>query len=164
MVIEQSGRGERAYDIYSRLLRERIICLMAPVTDELSSVVVAQLLFLESENPDKPISMYINSPGGSVTAGLGIYDTMQYVKPEIATLCVGQACSMGSLLLAAGAPGKRSALPNSRIMVHQPSGGASVGVPTSGGRWLDEQVPPLTPPEPSPSIRPVRCLRRCEGL
>eukprot|EP00041_Stephanoeca_diplocostata_P022095 m.523819 g.523819 ORF g.523819 m.523819 type:complete len:244 (-) comp21979_c0_seq12:2507-3238(-) len=125
MVIEQSGRGERAYDIYSRLLRERIICLMAPVTDELSSVVVAQLLFLESENPDKPISMYINSPGGSVTAGLGIYDTMQYVKPEIATLCVGQACSMGSLLLAAGAPGKRSALPNSRIMVHQPSGGAS---------------------------------------
>eukprot|EP00040_Diaphanoeca_grandis_P005964 m.35349 g.35349 ORF g.35349 m.35349 type:complete len:242 (-) comp17118_c0_seq1:474-1199(-) len=124
MVVEQTHRGERAYDIYSRLLKERIICLMGPVTDEMSSVIVAQLLFLESENPEKPISMYINSPGGSVTAGLGIYDTMQYVKPEIATLCIGQACSMGSLLLAAGAPGKRSSLPNSRIMVHQPSGGS----------------------------------------
>lgn len=124
MVVEQSHRGERAYDIYSRLLKERIICLMGPVTDEMSSVIMAQLLFLESENPEKPISMYINSPGGSVTAGLGIYDTMQYVKPEIATLCVGQACSMGSLLLCAGAEGKRASLPNSRVMVHQPSGGA----------------------------------------
>jgi len=133
MVVEQSHRGERAYDIFSRLLKERIICLMGPVTDEMSSVIVAQLLFLESENPEKPISMYINSPGGSVTAGLGIYDTMQYVKPEIATLCIGQACSMGSLLLCAGAPGKRSSLPNSRVMVHQPSGGA-------GGQATDIQI------------------------
>jgi len=132
-VIEQTPRGERSYDIYSRLLKERIICLMGPVTDELTSIVMAQLLFLESENPEKPISMYINSPGGSVTAGLGIYDTMQYVQPEIATLCVGQACSMGSLLLTAGAPGKRSALPNSRIMIHQPSGGA-------GGQATDIQI------------------------
>jgi len=124
MVVEQTARGERAYDIYSRLLKERIIMMMGPVTDDMSSVIMAQLLFLESENPEKPISMYINSPGGSVTAGLGIYDTMQYVAPEISTLCVGQACSMGSLLLAAGAPGKRYSLPNSRIMVHQPSGGA----------------------------------------
>lgn len=123
IVVEQTGRGERAYDIFSRLLKERIICLMGPIHDDLSSLIVAQLLFLQSENSTKPIHMYINSPGGSVTAGLAIYDTMQYVKPPIATWCVGQACSMGSLLLAAGAPGMRHALPNSRIMIHQPSGG-----------------------------------------
>lgn len=123
IVIEQTGRGERAYDIYSRLLKERIICVMGPIHDEMSSLVVAQLLFLQSESNKKPIHMYINSPGGSVTAGLGIYDTMQYVRPPISTWCVGQACSMASLLLAAGAPGMRHSLPNSRIMVHQPSGG-----------------------------------------
>ncbi|XP_055333376.1 ATP-dependent Clp protease proteolytic subunit 2-like [Paramacrobiotus metropolitanus] len=124
IVIEQTGRGERAYDIYSRLLKERIICLMGPVTDDLSSLVVAQLLFLQSESAKKPIHMYINSPGGSVTAGLGIYDTMQYIQSPVATWCVGQASSMGSLLLAAGAPGMRHSLPNARIMIHQPSGGA----------------------------------------
>ncbi|GJQ75908.1 hypothetical protein Trydic_g17968 [Trypoxylus dichotomus] len=124
IVIEQTGRGERAYDIYSRLLKERIICLMGPVDDMLSSVIIAQLLFLQSESSLKPIHMYINSPGGSVTAGLAIYDTMQYIHPPVATWCVGQACSMGSLLLAAGAPGMRYSLPHSRIMVHQPSGGA----------------------------------------
>uniref|UniRef100_A0A8D8SNH6 ATP-dependent Clp protease proteolytic subunit n=1 Tax=Cacopsylla melanoneura TaxID=428564 RepID=A0A8D8SNH6_9HEMI len=123
IVIEQTGRGERAYDIYSRLLRERIICVMGPIDDSLSSVVVAQLLFLQSESSKKPIHMYINSPGGSVTSGLGIYDTMQYVLPPIATWCVGQACSMASLLLAAGKKGMRHSLPNSRIMIHQPSGG-----------------------------------------
>lgn len=122
MVIEQTGRGERAFDIYSRLLKERIIFLTAEVEDHMASLIVAQLIFLESENPDKPISMYINSPGGVVTAGLSIYDTMQYIKPEVHTLCIGQACSMGSLLLAGGA--KRYALPNARIMIHQPSGGA----------------------------------------
>lgn len=126
MVVEQTGRGERAYDIFSRLLKERIICVMGPVHDDLSSLVVAQLLFLQSENVNKPIHMYINSPGGVVTAGLAIYDTMQYIKPPIATWCVGQACSMGSLLLAAGAPGMRYSLPNARIMIHQPSGGAQV--------------------------------------
>lgn len=125
MVIEQSGRGERAYDIYSRLLKERIICFMGPVTDELSSLVVAQLLFLQSESNKKPIHIYINSPGGSVTAGLAIYDTMQYIMPPISTWCVGQACSMGSLILTAGTPGMRHSLPNSRIMIHQPSGGVS---------------------------------------
>jgi len=125
IVVEQTGRGERSYDIYSRLLKERIICVMGPINDDVSSVVVAQLLFLQSESNKKPVHMYINSPGGSVTAGLGIYDTMQYVLPPIATWCVGQACSMASLLLAAGAPGMRYSLPNSRIMVHQPSGGAS---------------------------------------
>merc|ERR1719462_546885 len=124
MVIEQTGRGERSYDIYSRLLKDRIICLMGPVDDYVSSIVVAQLLFLQSESAKKPIHMYINSPGGSVTAGLAIYDTMQYVLPPISTWCVGQACSMGSLLLAAGTQGMRYSLPNSRIMVHQPSGGA----------------------------------------
>ncbi|XP_045502854.1 ATP-dependent Clp protease proteolytic subunit [Colias croceus] len=123
IVVEQTGRGERAYDIYSRLLRERIICLMGPISDEISSVVVAQLLFLQSESSKKPVHLYINSPGGNVTAGLGIYDTMQYITPPVATWCVGQACSMASLLLAAGAPGMRHALPNSRIMIHQPSGG-----------------------------------------
>ncbi len=122
MVVEQSARGERSFDIYSRLLRERIIFLTGQVEDHMASVIVAQLLFLESENPDKPISMYINSPGGVVTAGMSIYDTMQYIKPEIHTLCVGQACSMGSLLLTAGA--KRYATPNARVMIHQPSGGA----------------------------------------
>ncbi|KOB77622.1 ATP-dependent Clp protease proteolytic subunit [Operophtera brumata] len=123
IVVEQTGRGERAYDIYSRLLRERIICLMGPINDDISSLVVAQLLFLQSESSKKPVHLYINSPGGNVTAGLGIYDTMQYITPPVATWCVGQACSMGSLLLAAGAPGMRHALPNSRIMIHQPSGG-----------------------------------------
>ncbi|XP_024222839.1 ATP-dependent Clp protease proteolytic subunit isoform X1 [Bombus vosnesenskii] len=125
VVVEQSGRGERAYDIYSRLLKERIICLMGPITDNVSSVVIAQLLFLQSENSKNPIHMYINSPGGSVTAGLGIYDTMQYVLPPVATWCVGQACSMASLLLAAGTKGMRHSLPNARIMTHQPSGGVS---------------------------------------
>ncbi len=123
MVVEQTARGERAYDIFSRLLKERIIFLSGPVHDGMSSLVVAQLLFLESENPSKEISMYINSPGGVVTSGLSIYDTMQYIKPKISTLCVGQAASMGSLLLAAGEKGMRYSLPNSRIMVHQPSGG-----------------------------------------
>ncbi|XP_042895893.1 ATP-dependent Clp protease proteolytic subunit [Parasteatoda tepidariorum] len=125
MVIEQTGRGERAYDIYSRLLKERIICLMGPVTDEMSSLVVAQLLFLQSESSKKPIHMYINSPGGIVSAGMGIYDTMQYILPPISTWCVGQACSMASLLLCAGEPGMRHSLPNSRIMIHQPSGQAA---------------------------------------
>ncbi|CAK9833838.1 ATP-dependent Clp protease proteolytic subunit, mitochondrial [Anthophora retusa] len=125
VVVEQSGRGERAYDIYSRLLKERIICLMGPITDNVSSVVIAQLLFLQSESSKNPIHMYINSPGGSVTAGLGIYDTMQYVLPPVATWCVGQACSMASLLLAAGTKGMRHSLPNARIMTHQPSGGVS---------------------------------------
>jgi ATP-dependent Clp protease protease subunit len=123
MVVEQTNRGERAYDIYSRLLKERIIFLTGPVGDEVASVICAQLLFLEAENPNKDISFYINSPGGVVTSGLSIYDTMQYIRPNVSTLCVGQAASMGSLLLAGGAKGKRFALPNARIMVHQPSGG-----------------------------------------
>jgi ATP-dependent Clp protease protease subunit len=123
MVVEQTNRGERAYDIYSRLLKERIIFLTGTVVDEIASVICAQLLFLEAENPNKDISFYINSPGGVVTAGLSIYDTMQYIRPEVTTLCIGQAASMGSLLLAGGAPGKRYSLPNSRIMIHQPSGG-----------------------------------------
>lgn len=124
MVIEQSGRGERAYDIYSRLLRERIVFLVGPVNDQSANLVVAQLLFLESENPDKDISFYINSPGGSVSAGLSIFDTMQFIKPDVSTLCIGMAASMGAFLLAAGAKGKRFALPNSKIMIHQPLGGA----------------------------------------
>jgi ATP-dependent Clp protease protease subunit len=124
MVIEQSGRGERAYDIYSRLLKERVIFLVGPVNDSVANVIVAQLLFLESENPDKDISLYINSPGGSVSAGMAIYDTMQFIKPEVSTLCTGLAASMGAFLLAAGTKGKRFSLPNSRIMIHQPSGGA----------------------------------------
>ena len=123
MVVEQTAKGERAFDIYSRLLKERIIFLSGPVNDVVSSLVVAQLLFLESEDPKKDIYFYINSPGGIVTSGLAMYDTMQYIKPDVATLCIGQAASMGSLLLAAGAPGKRFSLPNSRIMIHQPSGG-----------------------------------------
>ena len=123
MVIEQSGRGERAYDIYSRLLNERVIFLVGPVNDATANLVVAQLLFLEAENPDKDIHFYINSPGGSVSAGLSIYDTMQFVKPDVSTLCLGQACSMGAFLLTAGAKGKRFALPNSRVMIHQPMGG-----------------------------------------
>ena len=123
MVVEQSNRGERAYDIYSRLLKERIIFVTGPVEDYMASVIIAQLLFLEAENPKKEVSMYINSPGGVVSSGLAIYDTMQYIKPEVSTLCIGQAASMGSLLLSAGAPGKRFPLPNARIMVHQPSGG-----------------------------------------
>jgi len=123
MVVEQSSRGERAYDIYSRLLKERIVFVVGPINDAVASLVTAQLLFLESEDPKKEISLYINSPGGLVTAGLGIYDTMQYIKPEVSTLCIGQAASMGSFLLAAGSKGKRLSLPNSRIMVHQPSAG-----------------------------------------
>ena len=123
MVVEQSSRGERAYDIYSRLLKERIVFVVGPINDNVASLVTAQLLFLESEDPKKEISLYINSPGGLVTAGLGIYDTMQYIKPHVSTLCIGQAASMGSFLLAAGAKGKRFSLPNSRIMVHQPSAG-----------------------------------------
>ena len=123
MVIEQSGRGERAYDINSRLLKERVIFLVGPVNDVTANLVVAQLLFLEAENPDKEVHFYINSPGGSVSAGLSIYDTMQFIKPDVSTLCMGQACSMGAFLLAAGARGKRFALPNSRVMIHQPMGG-----------------------------------------
>ena len=126
MVVEQSSRGERAYDIYSRLLKERIVFVVGPINDNVASLVTAQLLFLESEDPKKEISLYINSPGGLVTAGLGIYDTMQYIKPHVSTLCIGQAASMGSFLLAAGAKGKRFSLPNSRIMVHQPSAGFQV--------------------------------------
>ncbi|TSE26488.1 ATP-dependent Clp protease proteolytic subunit [Tepidimonas sediminis] len=124
MVIEQSGRGERAYDIYSRLLKERVVFLVGPVNDQTANLVVAQLLFLESENPDKDISLYINSPGGSVSAGMAIYDTMNFIKPDVSTLCIGMAASMGAFLLAAGAKGKRFALPNSRVMIHQPLGGA----------------------------------------
>jgi ATP-dependent Clp protease, protease subunit len=123
MVIEQSGRGERAYDIYSRLLKERVIFLVGPVNDQTANLVVAQLLFLESENPDKDISLYINSPGGSVSAGMAIFDTMNFIKPDVSTLCTGMAASMGAFLLAAGAKGKRFALPNSRVMIHQPLGG-----------------------------------------
>eukprot|EP00250_Pteridium_aquilinum_P021142 c25038_g1_i2 orf=59-1099(+) len=125
IVIEHSPRGERAYDIFSRLLKERIVCINGPISDDTSSLIVAQLLYLESENPQKPIQLYINSPGGVVTAGLAIYDTMQYIRSPVSTLCVGQACSMGSLLLAAGAAGERRSLPNARVMIHQPSGGAS---------------------------------------
>lgn len=124
MVIEQSGRGERSYDIYSRLLKERVIFLVGPVNDHVGNLVVAQLLFLESENPDKDISFYINSPGGSVSAGMAIYDTMNFIKPDVSTLCTGMAASMGAFLLAAGAKGKRFSLPNSKVMIHQPSGGS----------------------------------------
>jgi ATP-dependent Clp protease protease subunit len=124
MVVEQSGRGERSYDIYSRLLKERVIFLVGPVNDYVANLVVAQLLFLESENPDKDISFYINSPGGSVSAGMAIYDTMNFIKPEVSTLCTGMAASMGAFLLAAGAKGKRFSLPNSKVMIHQPSGGS----------------------------------------
>ncbi|HEX7325195.1 MAG TPA: ATP-dependent Clp endopeptidase proteolytic subunit ClpP [Rhodanobacteraceae bacterium] len=124
MVVEQTSRGERAFDIYSRLLKERVIFLVGPIDDYMANVVVAQLLFLEADNPEKDISLYINSPGGIVTAGLAIYDTMRFIKPDVSTICVGQACSMGSFLLAAGTKGKRYILPNSRVMIHQPSGGA----------------------------------------
>ena len=123
MVVEQTSRGERSYDIYSRLLKERLIFLVGPIDDHMANVVVAQLLFLEAENPEKDISIYINSPGGVVTAGMAIYDTMQYIKPDVSTICIGQAASMGALLLSAGAAGKRFALPNSRVMIHQPLGG-----------------------------------------
>ena len=123
MVVEQTSRGERAYDIYSRLLKERVIFLVGPVEDHVANVIIAQMLFLEAENPEKDISLYINSPGGLVTAGMAIYDTMQYIKPDVSTICVGQAASMGAVLLAAGAAGKRYALPNSRVMIHQPLGG-----------------------------------------
>lgn len=124
VVVEQTARGERSFDIYSRLLKERVVFMVGPVDDYMANIVVAQLLFLESENPDKDIHLYINSPGGSVTAGMSIYDTMQFIKPDVSTMCIGQACSMGAFLLAGGAKGKRFALPNARIMIHQPSGGA----------------------------------------
>jgi len=124
MVVEQTARGERAFDIYSRLLKERVIFLVGPVEDYSANLIVAQMLFLESENPDKDIHLYINSPGGSVTAGMSIYDTIQFIKPDVSTMCIGQAASMGAFLLSAGAPGKRYCLPNSRVMIHQPSGGA----------------------------------------
>ena len=124
MVVEQTARGERAFDIYSRLLKERVVFIVGGIDDHMANLVVAQLLFLESENPDKDIHLYINSPGGVITSGLSIYDTMNFIKPDVATMCIGQACSMGSFLLSAGAKGKRSALPNSRVMIHQPSGGA----------------------------------------
>ncbi len=124
MVVEQTARGERSYDIFSRLLKERLIFVVGPVEDQMANLIVAQLLFLEAENPDKDISLYINSPGGAVTAGLAIYDTMQFIKPNVSTTCIGQACSMGAFLLAGGAPGKRFCLPNARTMIHQPSGGA----------------------------------------
>ena len=124
MVVEQTSRGERAYDIYSRLLKERVIFLVGAIDDHMANVIVAQMLFLEAENPEKDISLYINSPGGVVTAGMSIYDTMQFIKPDVSTICIGQAASMGALLLAAGAKGKRYALPNSRVMIHQPSGGS----------------------------------------
>ena len=124
MVVEQTSRGERAYDIYSRLLKERVIFLVGPIDDHMANVIVAQMLFLEAENPEKDISLYINSPGGVVTAGMSIYDTMQFIKPDVSTICIGQAASMGALLLASGAKGKRYALPNSRVMIHQPSGGS----------------------------------------
>ncbi len=124
MVVEQTSRGERSYDIYSRLLKERVVFLVGPIDDNVANLIVAQMLFLESENPDKDINFYINSPGGVVSAGLAIYDTMQFIKPDVSTMCIGQACSAGSLLLMAGAKGKRYALPNSRVMIHQPSGGA----------------------------------------
>lgn len=123
MVVEQTARGERAYDIYSRLLKERVIFIVGPIEDHMANLIVAQLLFLESENPDKDVSLYINSPGGSVTSGMAIYDTMEFIKPQVSTLCIGLAASMGALLLAGGAPGKRYALPHSRLMIHQPSGG-----------------------------------------
>ncbi len=123
MVVEQSARGERAYDIYSRLLKERVVFLVGPIEDQMANLIVAQLLFLESENPDKDIHLYINSPGGAVTAGLAIYDTMQFIKPKVSTLCIGQACSFGALLLAGGAEGKRHILPHARVMIHQPLGG-----------------------------------------
>ncbi len=125
MVVEQTGRGERAYDIYSRLLKERVIFIVGPIEDHMANLIVAQLLFLESENPEKDIHLYINSPGGSVTAGMAIYDTMQFIKPHVSTMCIGQAASMGAVLLAAGEPGKRFCLPNSRVMIHQPLGGFS---------------------------------------
>jgi ATP-dependent Clp protease protease subunit len=124
MVVEQDGRGERAYDIYSRLLKDRIVFLGTPIDDHIASLIIAQLLFLEAEDPDRDIFLYVNSPGGSVSAGLGIYDTMQYIKPDVVTICMGMAASMGALLLAAGARGKRSALPNARVMIHQPLGGS----------------------------------------
>lgn len=142
MVVEQTGRGERAYDIYSRLLKERIIFFTGPVMDEMASLVCAQLLFLEAENPSKDIALYINSPGGSVSSGLAIYDTMNYIRPDVATICIGQACSMGSLLLSAGAKGKRYALKNSRVMVHQPHnhGGGISGQTTDVERYAKEMV------------------------
>jgi len=133
MVIEQSGRGERAYDIYSRLLKERVIFLVGPVTETTANVVVAQMLFLESENPDKDINFYINSPGGSVSAGMAVFDTMQFIRPDVSTLCIGMAASMGAFLLAAGAKGKRFALPNSTVLIHQPSGASRARCRTSNG-------------------------------
>ena len=144
MVIEQSGRGERAYDIYSRLLKERVIFLVGEVNDHMANLIVAQLLFLESENPEKDISLYINSPGGSVSAGMAIYDTMNFIKPDVSTLCNGMAASMGAFLLSSGAKGKRFALPNSKIMIHQPLGGAR-------GQATEIEMPPARSSRPVPS-------------
>src|SRR5205807_10264395 len=149
-VVEQTHRGERSYDIYSRLLKDRIVFLGTPVDDDVANVVIAQMLFLESEDPDKEINLYINSPGGSVTAGLAIYDTMQYVKPPVSTICMGQAASMGALLLAAGAKGRRLSLPHSRIMIHQPSGGF-------GGQARDLELhrKDIVPPKAKPNESPI---------
>ena len=153
MVIEQSGRGERAYDIYSRLLKERVIFLVGPVNDQSANLVVAQLLFLESENPDKDIALYINSPGGSVYAGMAIYDTMRFIKPDVSTLCTGLAASMGAFLLAAGAKGKRFSLPNSRIMIHQPSG-PGIRYPDPGTR--NSRLARASQHDPGREHRPIR--------
>jgi ATP-dependent Clp protease protease subunit len=155
IVIEQSGRGERAYDIYSRLLRDRVVFLVGPVNDQTANLVVAQMLFLESENPDKDISLYINSPGGSVYAGLAIFDTMQFIKPDVSTICVGMAASMGAFLLASGAKGKRYTLPNSRIMIHQPSGGAQAGERHRDPRAGNPEDARTTEPDTGRTDRPT---------
>jgi ATP-dependent Clp protease protease subunit len=156
MVVEQSARGERAYDIYSRLLKERVIFIVGPIEDYMANLIVAQLLYLESENPDKDINVYINSPGGSVTAGMAIYDTMQFVKPDVSTMCVGQAASMGALLLAAGADDKRYALPHSRVMIHQPLGGFSgPGVGHRHPRSRNPEDEGSAEPHPAAAHRPA---------
>ena len=160
MVVEQSGRGERAYDIYSRLLKERVVFLVGPVNEVSANLIVAQLLFLESENPDKDISFYINSPGGSVSAGLAIYDTMQFIKPDVSTLCVGQAASMGALLLTAGAKGKRFCLPNSRVMIHQPMGGfqgqaSDIEIHAKEILYLKGRLNEIMPKHPGQKLEPL---------
>ena len=152
MVVEQTSRGERAFDIYSRLLKDNIIFLGTPIDDQIANLIVAQLLFLEAEDPEKDINVYINSPGGSITAGMAIYDTMQFIRPDVTTICVGQCASMGALLLAAGAKGKRFALPNSRILIHQPSGGSRARPPTFGFRPKRSCACANSPPKLSPNI------------
>ena len=164
MVVEQTARGERAYDIFSRLLQERIVCLNGPIHDDLSAVVVAQLLYLESQSTERPISLYINSPGGVVTAGLAIYDTMQFIQPPVATLCVGQACSMASLLLAAGEPGMRRALPNARVMIHQPSGGVSGQESLTESGALPSTPRPRSHPRRHPRSHPLTLTRTLLAL